>query len=118
MASNIEPYRVEPLTEAELMRIRDKAVGGRALCVTGKDEENVRHWDSVLSLVAEVRRLRSTLDDRIRQSYAHFAQIQQRSKSPSGTSLGERIIGDAAGRYESLQDLRTAVYGSRLPEPS
>ena len=72
----MEPYRVEPLTDAELRGIREKAVGGRALCVSGHDEENVRHWDEVLSLIAEVRRLRSTLDDQIREAYSRFAHIQ------------------------------------------
>ena len=118
MASNMEPYRVEPLTDAELAGIREKAVGGRAVCVTGKDEENVRHWDEVLSLIAEVRRLRTSLDDQIRRSYVHLTQLQERAKSPAGTSLGERIMGDAAGRYDALQQLRRTVYGTSLPEPS
>jgi hypothetical protein len=30
--------------------------------------------------------------------------------------VGERIIGDAAGRYGAPQELRRAVYGSALPE--
>jgi hypothetical protein len=118
MATNMEQYRVEPLTDAELTDIRLKAVGARAKCVSGKDQENVRHWDEVLSLIAEVRRLRGGLDDQIRQAYERFAHVQERAKSPQGTALGERIMGDAAGRYEALQDLRRTVYGSTLPEGS
>jgi hypothetical protein len=118
MASNMDPYRVEPLTDGELAGIRERAVGGRAVCVSGQDEENLRYWDEVLSLIAEVRRLRTSLDDQIRQSYVHLTQLQQRAKSPAGTSLGERIMGDAAGRYDALQQLRKTVYGSNLPEPS
>ena len=41
-------------------------------------------------------------------------RIMERSKSPAGTALGERIIGDAAGRYSALQDFRRAVYGNTL----
>ena len=58
MATNMEQYRVEPLTDGELTDIRLKAVAGRAACAKGKDDENLRHWDGVLSLIAEVRRLR------------------------------------------------------------
>jgi hypothetical protein len=118
MATNIEPYRVEPLTDRELTDIRLKAVAARAECVGGKDEENLHYLDQVLSLIAEVRRLRGGLDDQIRQAYARFAHVQERAKSPQGTALGERIMGDASGRYEVLQDLRRTVYGSALPEPS
>ena len=118
MGTNLEPYRVEPLTDAELTDLRLKAVSGRAQCVAGKDEENVRHWDGVLSLIAEVRRLRGGLDDHIRKAYGNFSNVQARAKSPTGTALGERIMGDASGRYEALQDLRRSVYGSPLPEGS
>jgi len=118
MATNMEQYRVEPLTDAELTDIRLKAVAGRAACAKGKDDENLRHWDGVLSLIAEVRRLRGGLDDQIRQAYDRFAHVEERAKSPAGTALGERIMGDAAGRYEALQDLRRSVYGSTLPAGS
>jgi len=118
MATNIEPYRVEPLTDRELTDIRLKAVAARAECAKGKDDEDLRHWDGVLSLVAEVRRIRGGLDDQIRQAYARFAHVQERAKSPQGTALGERIMGDASGRYEALQELRRTVYGSGLPEGS
>jgi hypothetical protein len=114
----MDPYRVEPLTDAELTDLRLKAVAARAACAKGKDDEDLRHWDAVLSLVAEVRRLRGGLDDQIRQAYARFAHVQERAKSPAGTALGERIMGDASGRYDALQELRRAVYGSALPEPS
>ena len=110
-----DSYRVEPLTDAELKNARQKAVNGRSACLAGEDDEIRHHWDEVLSLIAEVRRLRGTLDDRIRQAGVNLAQIQERSKSPSGTALGERIIGDAAGRYDALQEFRRAVYGSALP---
>jgi len=73
MATNMESHRVAPLTDAEITDIRLKAVEGRAQCAKGKDEENLRHWDGVLSLIAEVRRLRGGLDDQIRQAYARFA---------------------------------------------
>ena len=109
-----DTYRVEPLSDAELANARQKAVNGRSACLAGQDDEIRHHWDEVLSLIAEVRRVRGTLDDRIRQAAVHLAQIQERSKSPAGTALGERIIGDAAGRYDALQELRRAVYGSSL----
>ena len=117
MGTNVEPYRVEPLSDAELTDLRLNAVNARATCV-GKNEEGVRHWDAVLSLIAEVRRLRGGLDDHIRKAYGNFSNVQARAKSPTGTALGERIMGDASGRYEALQDLRRSVYGSPLPEGS
>ena len=117
MGTNIEPYRVEPLTDRELTDMRLKAVAARAECV-GKDDESLRYQDQVLSLIAEVRRLRGSMDDQIRQAYSRFAHVQERAKSPQGTALGERIMGDASGRDEALQELRRTVYGSTLPEPS
>jgi hypothetical protein len=109
-----DSYRVEPLTDAELKNAREKAVNGRSACLAGQDDEIRLHWDEVLSLIAEVRRLRGTLDDRIQQAHGHLTAIQERSKSPAGTALGERIIGDAAGRYSALQEFRRAVYGNTL----
>lgn len=113
----LESYRVEPLSDVEMADARQKAVNGRSACEGGQDDEIRRHWDEVLSLIVEVRRTRGALDDRIRQARVHLAQIQERSKSPAGTALGERIIGDAAGRCGALEDLRRVVYGSALPEP-
>jgi len=118
MGTNMEPYRVEPLSDAELTDLRLKAVSARNECAAANKDEGLHHWDSVLSLVAEVRRLRGGLDDHIRKAYGNFSNVQARAKSPTGTALGERIMGDASGRYEALQDLRRSVYGSPLPEGS
>jgi hypothetical protein len=118
MAGKLEPYRVEPLTDAELASIRERAVGARAECVGGADEENLRYWDEVLSLIAEVRRLRGNLDEQIRQSQVRLGALRDLSKAASSTSVGERVMGEAIGRHDSLQELRRGLYGSVLPEPS